>query len=120
MLLIVNVLFVIQLEREDALPKSVCKTCARKLDEYHSFREACVQAEIVLESNLKDQQPSAFPLEPEVHQIVVVCKLYISVALILIWYHIRFFKFEWHPHFRGISLRKNYYKNCPFFLNQMS
>jgi hypothetical protein len=60
-----------QLEREDALPKSVCKTCVRKLDDYHSFREACVQAEVALESNLKEQQPSVFPLEPEVHEIVI-------------------------------------------------
>jgi hypothetical protein len=60
-----------QLEREDALPKSVCKTCACKLDDYHSFREACVQAEVALESNLKEHQPSAFPLEPEVHEIVI-------------------------------------------------
>lgn len=63
------------------MPKSVCKTCARKVDEYHSFRQACVQAEIVLESNLKDQQPSAFPLEPEVRQIVIVCKSYILVFM---------------------------------------
>jgi hypothetical protein len=61
--------FVLQLEKEDALPKSVCQTCAHKLDEYHNFREACAQAEIVLESRIKYQQPPAFPLEPEVHQI---------------------------------------------------
>lgn len=48
------------------MSKSVCKTCVCKLDEFHRFREACVQAEIALESNLKDQQSSAFPLEPEV------------------------------------------------------
>jgi hypothetical protein len=69
-----------QLEREDALPKSVCKTCAHKLDEYHSFREACVQAEVALESSLKEQQPSAFPLEPEVHHIVIKITVFWDVT----------------------------------------
>ncbi|XP_069692795.1 zinc finger protein 271-like [Periplaneta americana] len=55
----------VSIEREDALPKSVCKNCIHKLEEYHTFRGACVQAELALESSLKDQQPSAFPLEPE-------------------------------------------------------
>ena len=71
-----------QVEREDALPKSVCKTCACKLDEYHRFREACVQAEIALESNVKDQQSSAFPLEPEVCSVVIFYTFYVSEALV--------------------------------------
>ncbi|KAJ9585662.1 hypothetical protein L9F63_002533, partial [Diploptera punctata] len=53
------------IEREDALPKSVCVTCAHKLDEFHKFRTDCAQVGLNLQSSLKNQQQQNFPLEPE-------------------------------------------------------
>jgi hypothetical protein len=59
------------------------------LDEYHRFREACIQAEIALESNLKDQQSSAFPLEPEVPDCLILCIVYIrGIGCSLVLYQI--------------------------------
>ena len=99
------------------MPKSVCKTCVCKLDEFHRFREACVQAEIALESNLKDQQSSAFPLEPEVYQIIVFYKLYMSKPQASVCYCIRFGMFKQQQLIRGAWFNEILLQELPIFLN---
>lgn len=48
-----------QLDQNDKLPKTICKECAFKLDEYYSYRESCIQSELILLkclNNSEDQQ----------------------------------------------------------------
>ncbi|KAL0277674.1 UNVERIFIED_CONTAM: hypothetical protein PYX00_004885 [Menopon gallinae] len=40
----------LQVQEEDSLPKIICSTCVEKLESYYEFREACVNAEAMLES----------------------------------------------------------------------
>ena len=72
-----NLIF--QVDSDDALPKTICLKCVNKVDEYHKFREECVLAGLSLQSSLKESQPQAFPLEPEVciyfKYIFISCKL---------------------------------------------
>lgn len=37
-----------QVEIDDKLPKSVCRNCALKLDEFYSYRESCLRNELIL------------------------------------------------------------------------
>ena len=38
------------MQEEDSLPKIICSSCVEKLESYFEFREACINAEAMLES----------------------------------------------------------------------
>jgi len=44
-----NLIF-FKVQEEDCLPKIICSVCVEKLEGYFEFREACVNAEAMLES----------------------------------------------------------------------
>lgn len=61
---------ILQVEQNDELPKSICKSCATKLDEFYSYRETCLQTELVLLrclSNSKTTQPAAVKVSSSIH-----------------------------------------------------
>lgn len=44
----ITVCLQIKIEQNDELPKSICKSCITKLDDFYSYRESCLRTEVIL------------------------------------------------------------------------